>query len=497
MQETKLKLEHASNSGALIRSIRRELGSALKNRTEWLPRADSLITQIQEVIEHTPDEYVPVEWHIISAGIRVLASQLTCLSIAQGGEGDLARENIKCNVLTGELRRLLSSDSAILPDTANSIRQSLIQSPEHESDKLCTFLLLIPLPTLYWHKKQSNFPYRDTTENHKTPPRALLRVIVFLDHDPISSPQLLKSDILYPLSFRIHGIIWPEDAVQLRIDLLTTCPESEFSSSEFILERPDRIENDEYQGDLAGQIIFKTGQSSLLDDLIFIVRGAFETSDKGLTEIQVIGHNELRIRVVNEDRHPLMTGNRRLDQHIEELINKLLSDCPSVQHELNDLLGILQALSCLLTTYAQEAIYKGRSEVSEAEFQAKVLQDLRFILRQDVQEHPKQAGGITDIKYRGVIVELKVEKANGDREQIARRYAAQSAQYAGVEARQVSVLLVLDLTSKDKPPGDIRNDIILTDVETHGGDSRSTGFPSKAFVFVINGNMKSPSDYSR
>lgn len=94
-----------------------------------------------------------------------------------------------------------------------------------------------------------------------------------------------------------------------------------------------------------------------------------------------------------------------------------------------------------------------------------------------------------------MIVELKVEREAGSRELIAKKYASQSVQYAGVEARQVSILLVLDVTSKDKPPGDIRNNILLTDVETHG-ESDEAKFPSKAFVFIINGNMKSPSDYS-
>jgi hypothetical protein len=255
--------------------------------------------------------------------------------------------------------------------------------------------------------------------------------------------------------------------------------------------------NGEYQGELAGQIKFNSGQSSLLDDLVFTVRGAFEKSDGDFMELPVIGHNELRLRVVNEDRHPLMTGNRRLDRHIEELTAKLYSDCPRVRDEMPELLEMLQALTRLHATYAQEAIYKGQSDVSESEFQTTVLRDLRNMLGQEVQEHPSQAGGITDIRYRGVIVELKLETKNGDREHISKKYTAQSVQYAGVEARQVSILLVLDLTSKDKPPGDIRNDIILTDVETHGGNGGAKKFPSKACVFVINGNMKNPSIYSR
>ena len=114
-----------------------------------------------------------------------------------------------------------------------------------------------------------------------------------------------------------------------------------------------------------------------------------------------------------------------------------------------------------------------------------------------MQEHPQQAGGITDIRFRGVIVELKVENENGERERMARKYTRQVTQYAGVEARQVSVLLILDLTEKVNPPGDIRNDILLYNVPTHGTTDVPPKFPSKAFVFVVNGNTRNPSSYSR
>ena len=114
-----------------------------------------------------------------------------------------------------------------------------------------------------------------------------------------------------------------------------------------------------------------------------------------------------------------------------------------------------------------------------------------------VQEHTAQAGGFTDIRYRGLIVELKVEKENGDRAHLAQKYTRQPAQYAGVEARQVSVLLVLDLTEKTNPPGSTLNDISLVDAATHGASGGHLKFPSKAFMFVVNGNTKNPSSYSR
>ena len=497
MQQTELQLEHAFNSAVLIHDIHAILNSAIEGQTEWTQTVGSLINRIDDVLTHTPESHVLIEWRIMVAGLHTLVSQVACVAIAQGGEGDLVAERTRCDVLVSELRRLVSTDSLALPENTDITRQSLLQTGQWNSDKLRVFLLMIPLPTLYWNAREVEFPYRVAVQESDTTPSPMLRVIVFLDHAPVASPQFLKSNILYPLKFRVRGLTWPSDAIRLRLDLLTTCPQDEFSVSDFTLDKPHCIKDGEYQGELVGQIKFSSGQSSVLDDLVFTVRSAFETSAGDFTEIPIIGHNELRLRVVNEDLHPLMTGNRRLDQHIAELVTKLLSDHPKIQDELPDLLKMLQALARLLATYAQEAIYKGESDVPEPEFQKTVLRDLRYQLGQDVQEHPNQAGGITDIRYRGVIVELKVERENGNRECISKKYTAQAAQYAGVEARQVSILLVLDLTTKDKPPGDIRNDIILTDVETHGGDDRAKEFPSKTFVFVINGNMKSPSTYSR
>ena len=499
MWESEMDLEHACNSAVFIYDIRTILNSVSSDRAAWAQKVGSLVKRIDELLKQTPDEYVPAEWHVMIAGLHVLASQAACVAIALGGNGNLVEERARCEVLIDELRRLLLPDSLGLPDSTDSTRQSLLQTGQCDFEDLRSFLLKIPLPTLYWYRRKSEIPYQNPYQNRTEEPKAppMVRVIVFLDHAPVASPQLLKPNILYSLKFQVRGLEWPDEAKCLRLDLLTTCPRSEYSVSEFALVRPRCIENGEYQGELPGNIKFKSAQSSGLDDLVFTVRGAFETSDGVFVEIPVIGHNELCLRVVNQDRYPLMTSNQRLDRHLHELVEKLRSDCPKVEDELPDLLRMLETLTNLLATYAQEAIFKKQSDVSESEFQGTVLSSLRMVLGQDIQEHPKQAGGVTDIRYRGVIVELKVEKKNGDRKHISKKYTAQAAQYAGVEARQVSILLVLDLTPKDKPPGDIRNDILLTDVETHGGDDTSKEFPSKAFVFVINGNMNSPSDYSR
>jgi hypothetical protein len=178
------------------------------------------------------------------------------------------------------------------------------------------------------------------------------------------------------------------------------------------------------------------------------------------------------------------------------LLEKLVRDVPSVTAELPTLVLVLETLVGVVGAFAQEGMFKGKTRVSERAFQKEVARCMRMKLGTEVQEHGEQAGGITDIRYRGVIVELKVEKTTGDRVKIAEKYTAQPTQYAGSEARQVSIALVLDLTKKVRSPGDIRNDILLVDVPTHGGADATKAYPSKAFVFVVNGNTRNPSSYS-
>jgi hypothetical protein len=185
-----------------------------------------------------------------------------------------------------------------------------------------------------------------------------------------------------------------------------------------------------------------------------------------------------------------------MDARVLELILELEKSTPAAAPELPELLPVLEALASFLGVYSQRGVFKGSDNVLEKEFQLHVVDFLRMKLGEEVQEHGNQAGGITDVRYRGVIVELKVEKDTGDRAAICKKYTAQPTQYAGSEARQVSVVLVLDLTEKEMPPGDIRNDILLVDVPTHGGPDSSKPHPSKDFVFVLNGNIRSPSSYS-
>lgn len=495
MSNAEISIDMVHRSKNILLAVR----SAIADCQSDLERHHALLSDpirgLDELLSAAPTDYIPQAWKVLRTGLSILTAHGKCLSIAHGATGDLTAEQARLEILFREFQGQLSA-AAVWPASLAALRRELCGNPVCDARRVAGLLLALPVPLLYWLATEDGYSRMAGSQAVEQSTCPLVRVIAFLDDAPVATPQLVKPGILYGLSFRVRGIEWPTGATSLRLALVSTCPHEEYSVSTFILPRPTALLGAQYEGYLPGHIRFHSAQSTILEDIVYGLRAAFELPGNAFQDVPIIGHHELRLRVVSYEAHPLMGGNRFLDRHIEELVLTLINECPRAKDELADLLPMIQALNRLLATYSQEAIYKGATTVAENDFHATVLRDLRFQLGQDVQSHPHQAGGISDIRYRGVIVELKVERDNGDRKHICRKYTAQAVQYSGVEARQVSTVLVLDLTEKHQPPSDIRNDVLLVDVPTHGGSDQQKSYPAKAFVFVINGNVKSPSDYS-
>lgn len=497
MTDASFDINLAMASVSAIRDLRSFLHRVRNQRDAPTPELEQLIGRAAELMKDRQAAEFPASWRILSHSLNVLLSHFRCIEMAANQSADIVAERTRLQVHLGELRAVCLADEDHGRGWADENLPATMLNVDSRS--LAQFLLSLPLPPLYWKVRQadqSRFPIGNGDES--TLPDPLLRLITTLDNAPLVSPRLVRPGVLYPLVFRLRGLHWPPDAERLRLQLITSCPEDEYSISHFELDRPASLNGPEFEAELKGHIRFVAAQSTLLEDLVFLVRAAFESSEGAFQDVPVIGHHELRLRVVDQASHPFMSGNQSLDRHVEELLTQLVTASPAVADEMPALLPIVTTLTRLLGTYAQEGIYKGRQDVDEKEFHRTVLRDLRLMLGPtDVTSHPNQAGGIPDIKYREVIIELKVEDEKGDRDYLCRKYTAQPAQYSGAAARQVSIVLVLDLTPKDQPIGDIRNDILITNVPTHGGDDADKPFPSKAIVFVLNGNVRSPSDYSR
>lgn len=459
-----------------------------------LAAASAFIGGVSKVLRRSPGLPVTRNWRVARAWLRALVAHHDMVTAAAVG-GDVAGLRARLAVLLQAVADAMArarpqSVRAILAGAFNAVAVSI------DRRKAVPGLVGLPLPALYLGRE----PDRDAGLRRPRPepeyPAAppVLKAIGSLDSSPLVTPQILKPGVVYDLGMSVKGARWPADATALLIRWLTTCPPRLYDPSPLRIERPPA--DGEFEERAAVQLRFLSPQSSLADDRVFAAQCLFEGPGGELTEVPVVGHHELTFRVSDVPLVGVDTGNRQVDLHLSRLLTDLRSALPNVVSELPDLLRVLETLVAVIGAFAQEGLFKGRGDVSEKEFQREVVRAMRVRLGPDVQEHGDLAGGILDIRHRGTVVELTVEKGTGDRQRIAKKYTAQPTQYAGTTARQVSVVFVLDRTEKRNPPGDIRNDVLLVDVPTHGGPEAGKAYPSKAFVLVLNGNVRNPSSYS-
>jgi predicted house-cleaning noncanonical NTP pyrophosphatase (MazG superfamily) len=242
---------------------------------------------------------------------------------------------------------------------------------------------------------------------------------------------------------------------------------------------------------------FPTPQNILSDPLIIRVRATFFSEEgKEATPATVIGYHQLRVRVSDKAHVPLLARYRAIDERNAQLIEEVQRTMPQLNVEhLNDFVEVLGAITNYMGVSLQQALYREGLVVYETDFQKNLLYHLRTWLGEEVREAPKQGGGPTDIQYKSVTVELKVEKEISDRRKIIEKYLSQTTQYSSANGAQLGILCVLDLTEKDKPPANPQNQITLETPEVHGFDS-TLEFPTKIAAVIIDGNLRLPSSYS-
>jgi hypothetical protein len=206
-------------------------------------------------------------------------------------------------------------------------------------------LLALPLPTAYFVKREERLPLAAAKSESTVPTRerpSVVKVIAFLDGRPLVTPQLIRADTIYSITFRVQGEGWPDDAMELILDLLTTCPLSTFSISPFAFQKPSIL--DEYSAELSGEIVFRHSQSTFAENIVFRVRCALRYANSTVQLLQPIGHAQIQLRVDSDESPMLASGYKSMDFHVTGLLQQLIKECPSVSRELRGLIPVLQAL---------------------------------------------------------------------------------------------------------------------------------------------------------
>ena len=114
----------------------------------------------------------------------------------------------------------------------------------------------------------------------------------------------------------------------------------------------------------------------------------------------------------------------------------------------------------------------------------------RSDIGEDLQGHPEAAGGITDLTFRDIPIELKVENSKVLFPKDFSKFFDQTTAYAIGLGKRIGVLSVLEASPKSAPVGIIEDDIEVFSHQT--GQSRIV-----IVVVVVRGGFPKPSSYSR
>lgn len=153
-------------------------------------------------------------------------------------------------------------------------------------------------------------------------------------------------------------------------------------------------------------------------------------------------------------------------------------------------LTILIPLAGLAARALQDALFK--RVTSEPQFQIAVRNDLRRCpqIAADLEEHPHAGGGITDLSFHGIRIELKFEDSELMTLKRCERFTEQTASYIVASGKRIGILCVLDNSPK--------NSHAFPAEEGIGILSRPTDDAEIHIVTVIiQGNLARPSDLSK
>jgi hypothetical protein len=271
---------------------------------------------------------------------------------------------------------------------------------------------------------------------------------------------------------------------------------NDFGITPFALEMSGRDRRASAEG--SGQLIVRASQSLTRPPASFRIRARFVNPDRSATTpAVVIGYNEMRLRALDQASFPILSRYPTVDIQIPKIITEVQSSLPDLPpNDLDDFVNCLVCLGAYCGMVQQTGVFKSKNVDEKREFQQHLLQHMRQALGEEVREEETLAGGRLDLRYRRIVIELKVEDTIKGREALRKKYVAQPAQYTA-SSIPLAITCVLDMTEKVHPPSNIANNITLETPTLHGFEESAPQYPTKVAVVVIDGTLKLPSDYSK
>jgi hypothetical protein len=357
---------------------------------------------------------------------------------------------------------------------------------------LCRTAALTPLPIGIFNeepgrRRRIRIPDKDAEEeeDEATPPPLTVAFLRFrVDGRAASETEFLTPREAHDLEIEVRVSRWPVGAEALRLAPTTIEAHSSYEFPEFCFGRP--AGDPPYLLSDRGRAILHVAQALRAQPFEFRYFAEFEPP-RIAEQPAVVGQRTLRIESVDLRNAPI-SGYQGTDQKIVELRNQLRQRPLITNDDVNNTLVILAALGNVSGRAVQDHLFP--EPLDEPAFQKFIRSELRRFpeIGSRLEEHPRAAGGTTDLSFERIRIELKSENHGSLRLPDCRRFVGQTSSYTAGSDKRIGVLCVLDGSPKAEQPFPPEDGIgILT-----------TADDAVAVVTIlIQGNLARPSDLTR
>jgi len=321
-------------------------------------------------------------------------------------------------------------------------------------------------------------------------PEKLETTVAFLkfdiDGEPANHWNYLKPGTSYDLTIEVRVSNWPKGANVLSLTPVTIDIRERDWLPSFRFEKPEGDGPFILTG--TGRAVLEVAHSFGSRPYEFLYAAEFDDTSN-CRDVAIVGHRRLLLEGSDVASNPL-TGFSNVDRHLLSVRDKL-RNFPGLHSD--DIVNTMIVLGGLGNIAAQ-ALKGGLFEAgtSEQQFQNKASEMLRnrSDIGEHLQGHPEAAGGITDLTFRDIPIELKVENSKVLFPKDFEKFFNQTAAYAIGLGKRIGVLSVLEASPKSAPVGIVEDDI---EVFVH-----QTGQSTIVIVVVVvRGGFPKPSSYPR
>jgi hypothetical protein len=379
---------------------------------------------------------------------------------------------------TAEIQQGLLESSAAIDSVADL----------EQVTNICHAIASVPLPIPFLAAAvRPSWILGDDRQQEKEPPVELK--VAFLqfkiNDEPAKQLHFLTPQMAHDLEIEVRVSRWPDGAATLYLRPVTVELPGTYDFPSFQFDRP--AGGGPFQMCQRGRAILKFPQSIHARPFEFKYAAEFlpHASEQ---PVAVVGHRTLRIEGIDLLRSPI-TGYPAMDKKLLQLRDSLRQNRAIAETDLKSSLVLMTALGSLAYQALHDDLYPGIRD--EPQFQRDVRAVLRIApeIASELEEHPHASGGITDLSFRGIRIELKVEQRKLMALDDCRRFLGQTVSYVIATGKHIGILCILDCSPKD---------IAIPAEENFGILKHSTRDGEVSIVtLIVQGNLATPSSLSR